>query len=151
MQYLRLQLCKKGSSIKAFAVLSSFLKRGVLSQAFIVSPSQVQLANSKTQLSVEGFSEKHLPVRLTVLDREKRMIAERTISYPAWLLGSERVQEVVPVQGHPRLSEYRTWHTLEGLAAYALLLTAQDELAETQRKIADGLKGFMEKSRAKTI
>jgi hypothetical protein len=79
------------------------------------------------------------------------MIAERTISYPTWLLGSERVQEVVPVQGHPRLSEYRTWHTLEGLAAYALLLTAQDELAETQRTIADGLKGYMEKSRAKPI
>jgi hypothetical protein len=79
------------------------------------------------------------------------MIAERTTSYDKWLLGSERVQEVVPVQGHPRLCEYRTWHTLEGLAAYALILTAQDELDETQRTIADGLKAHMEKSRAKTF
>jgi hypothetical protein len=79
------------------------------------------------------------------------MLAEKTTSYPTWLLGSERVQEVVGVEGHPRLCEYRTWHTLEGLAAYALLLTAQDELEETQRTIADGLKSYMEKSRAKTI
>jgi hypothetical protein len=50
-----------------------------------------------------------------------------------------------------RLCEYRTWHTLEGLAAYALLLTAQPELAETQRLIANGLKIFAEKSRAKTF
>jgi hypothetical protein len=99
---------------------------------------------------VDGFREKYLPVMLTVLDREKRMTAERTTSYPSWLLVSERVQEVIPVQGHPRLCEYRTWHTLEGLAAYALLLTAQDELSETQRQIADGLKTYMEKSRVKT-
>lgn len=79
------------------------------------------------------------------------MIAERSSSYPAWVLGSERVQEVVPVQGHPRLCEYRTWHTIEGIAAYALVLTAQEELAETQRTIADGLKGYMDKSRAKMI
>lgn len=87
---------------------------------------------------------------LTVLDKEKRLIAERTTSYPSWLLGAERVQEVVPVEGHPRLCEYRTWHTIEGIASYALLLAAQDDLSETQRTIADGLKAYMEKSRAKT-
>lgn len=82
-----------------------------------------------------------------MLDREKFMIAERTITYPSWLLGSETVQEAIPIEGHPRLCEYRTWHTFEGFAAYALILTAQEELAETQRTIADGLKAYMEKSR----
>ena len=61
------------------------------------------------------------------------------------------MQEVLPVEGHPRLCEYRTWHTFEGIASYALLLTAQYELDETQRTNADALKKFIEKSRAKTI
>ena len=94
--------------------------------------------------------EKNLSIQLTVLDKDKRMIAERSTSYPPWLLGSERVQEVVPVDGHPRLCEYRTWHTLEGIAAYALALTARDDISETQRTIADSLKAHMEKSRAKS-
>jgi hypothetical protein len=97
---------------------------------------------------VEGFPMRYLPVRLTVLDRERRVIAERSTAYPAWLLGSELVQEVVPVEGHPKLCEYRTWHTLEGIAAYALLLTAQDELAETRRRHAEGLKSYVDMTRS---
>jgi hypothetical protein len=87
---------------------------------------------------------------LTVMDKEKRRIAERTISYPSWLLSSERVQEVLPVPGHPRLCEYRTWQSFEGIASYALAATARDEISEAQRTIADGLKIHTEKSRAKT-
>ena len=87
---------------------------------------------------------------LSALDKEKRIIAERVTSYPPWLLSAERVQEVVPVHGHPRLCEYRTWHTIEGIASYALAFTAQDDLSETQRMIADGLKAYIEKPRAKT-
>jgi hypothetical protein len=60
-------------------------------------------------------------------------------------LGSERVQEIVPVEGENGVCEYRTYHTVEGLAAYYLLLAGTEELVETQRKSADELKTFMER------
>jgi hypothetical protein len=44
-------------------------------------------------------------------------------TYPSWLLSSERVQEVVPIQGHPNICEYRTYHTLTGIASYYLAWT----------------------------
>jgi hypothetical protein len=72
------------------------------------------------------------------------MIAERTNKYPKWLLASERVQEVVPVEGKKNVCEYRTWHTLEGVAAYFLLLTAKDDLDESQKRSAEDLKVFVE-------
>ena len=61
------------------------------------------------QILVEGFTQKRLPVKFTVLDRERKMIAERTTGYPSWLLSSERVQEVVPIEGSKDICEYRTW------------------------------------------
>ena len=60
-----------------------------------------------------------------MLDRESKRIAEGTTTYPSWLLGSERVQEVVPVEGHPGACEYRTYQAIEGVAAYYLLLTTE--------------------------
>jgi hypothetical protein len=84
-------------------------------------------------------------VKLTLLDRERKVIAERSTAYPSWLLSSERVQEVVPMEGHKDLCEYRTWQTFEGVASYLLLLTAQEELAESMRGCADNLKVFMER------
>jgi len=79
-----------------------------------------------------------------MLDREKKIIAELTTGYPPWLLGSERVQEVVPVEGQPGYCEYRTYHTIEGIGAYYLLLTAKEELREIQQRCADDLKAFIE-------
>jgi len=79
-----------------------------------------------------------------MLDRESKRISEMTTHYPHWLLGSERVQEVVPVEGEPGVCEYRTWQTLAGVAAYYLLLTARDELSESQARCAHGLKTFIE-------
>lgn len=86
-----------------------------------------------------------MPFKLTVLDREKKMIAEKTIGYPSWLLSSERVQEVVPIKGHDNLCEYRTWHTLQGIASYFLILLGQEELADAMSGTANRLKVFMEK------
>jgi hypothetical protein len=65
--------------------------------------------------------------------------------YPKWLLGSERVQEVVPIEGRKGWSEYRTYHTVEGVAAYYLLVTATEELDDGQRRTADELKNLLER------
>jgi len=62
-------------------------------------------------------------------------------------LGGETVQEVVPVGGQKGACEYRTYHTVEGLAAYYLLMAATEELAETQQKSADELKTFIERQK----
>jgi hypothetical protein len=102
------------------------------------------LANCQIQLSVEGFPEKIIPIKLTMLDRESCMIAERTTPYPGWLLTTERAQQVVPVEGQKGICEYRTWQTMEGVAAYFFLLVAKDDLLDTQKRCADGLKDFIE-------
>jgi hypothetical protein len=54
------------------------------------------------------------------------------------------VQEVVPVEGRPGYCEYRSWHTLEGIASYYLLLTAKEELCESQKQMAADLRDFLE-------
>lgn len=83
-------------------------------------------------------------MRLTLLDRANKIMTERSTGYPSWLLSSERVQEVVPIEGHNDLCEYRTWHTIEGICGYFLLITAQDELTLALRETANNLKIFME-------
>jgi len=62
-------------------------------------------------------------------------------------LGGETVQEVVPVEGSNGACEYRTYHTIEGLAAYYLLMAATEELADTQQKSAGELKAFIERQK----
>jgi hypothetical protein len=71
-------------------------------------------------------------------------MSEQSTGYPSWLLSSERVQEVVPIEGHNDLREYRTWHTIEGICGYFLLITTQGELSQALRETADNLKNFME-------
>ena len=88
-----------------------------------------------------------MTVQSTVLDREKRQIAEHSLDYPRWLLETERVQEVVAVEGRKNVCEYRTWLTHQGLAAYFLILIAKDELRDSQRRCADDLKIFIDSKR----
>ncbi|QSZ28639.1 hypothetical protein DSL72_003138 [Monilinia vaccinii-corymbosi] len=93
---------------------------------------------------VEGIQDRCVPVVLTVLDPAHRKMAAKTTSYPDWLLGSERVQQVVPIKGRANICEYRTWITLAGIAAYYPLLTARDELEDVIRDAAMELKAFIE-------
>ncbi|KAH7364295.1 hypothetical protein BKA65DRAFT_490948 [Rhexocercosporidium sp. MPI-PUGE-AT-0058] len=69
---------------------------------------------------------------MKVLDRKNRLVAEESTSYPNWLLRSERVQKVIPLDGEPGPCEYRTQHNLYGLASYYLLLTSREDPAEMQ-------------------
>ncbi|CZR50648.1 uncharacterized protein PAC_00522 [Phialocephala subalpina] len=96
------------------------------------------------KLNIVDFPERVVPVRLTMLDHESRRVADMSTTYPKWLLFSERVQEVVPIEGKPGFCEYRTWQTLEGIGAYYLLLTAREDLSESQQKCATELKAFVE-------
>ncbi len=82
-----------------------------------------------------------------MLDRENRKIAEMSTTYPKWLLSSERVQEVLPIEGQPGFCEYRTYQTLEGIGAYYLLLTARDDLYDSQQRCATELKAFVEQGK----
>lgn len=104
-------------------------------------------ANSRFQINFDDFATRIIPIELSLLDRERMRVAERSTSYPPWILGSERVQEVVPIEGYPNVCEYRTFQTIEGIAAYYLVLTAKQELAETQRLVAEDVKMFVEKQR----
>jgi hypothetical protein len=88
-----------------------------------------------------------MQAKLTLLDRESKRLAVLTTSYAPWALASERVQEVVPVEGRPGYCEYRSWWTLEGVAAYYLLLAAKDEFCESQQRSAADLQEFMERNR----
>lgn len=93
---------------------------------------------------MEEIQDRNIPVVLTLLDPARKKMAAKTIGYPDWLLGSERVQHVVSIKGRSNICEYRTWITLEGLAAYYPLLTAKDELQDVARDAAMELKIFIE-------
>ncbi|TVY58127.1 hypothetical protein LCER1_G001920 [Lachnellula cervina] len=97
------------------------------------------------RLSFDGFGSRTARFRITLLDRQRKRVAQRTTTYPRWLLAGETVQEVLPIEGQNGVCEYRTYHTVEGLAAYYLLMAATEELAETQQKSADDLKTFIER------
>lgn len=97
------------------------------------------------QFNIEGFPLHPFHAELTVLDQKKRIIAERTAGYPRWLLSTERVQQVLSIEGHRDLCEYRTWQSFEGIASYFLIFIAREELAESLRVTANGLKSFVEK------
>jgi hypothetical protein len=99
-------------------------------------------------LILEGFSPRTFPAKLTVLDRKTRTIAGRSTGYPQWLLSTERVQQVVSIEGHEYLCEYRTWQTVQGIASYFLILFAKEELAESLRTNATNLKTFVEKEKS---
>ena len=86
-----------------------------------------------------------MQAKLTFLDRESKRLAVLTTSYAPWLLASERVQEVVPVEGQPGFCEYRSWWTVEGVAAYYLLLAVKEEFAESQKRSATDLRDFVER------
>lgn len=64
------------------------------------------------------------------------------------MLGSERVQEVFQLEGEENVCEYRTYHTVEGFAAYYLLMAATEEVSETQQQSADALKAFVERPKS---
>jgi len=66
---------------------------------------------------------KSIRIKLSFLDRKNKKVAEMSTTYPSWLLSSERVQEVVPIQGHSNICEYRTYQTLTGIASYYLAWT----------------------------
>jgi hypothetical protein len=88
--------------------------------------------------------ERVIPIKLTLLDRESRRIAEKSTDFPSCLLCSERVQEVVPIEGQPGFCEYRTYQTIKGLGAYYFLLTHQGDFDDCQQKCATELKHFIE-------
>ncbi|KAF7867392.1 hypothetical protein EAF04_005475 [Stromatinia cepivora] len=93
---------------------------------------------------VEDIRDRCVPVVLTLLDPAHKKMAAKSTQYPDWLLGTERVQEVVPIKGKTNVCEYRTWITLQGLAAYYPLLTAKEELEDVARDAATELKMFVE-------
>lgn len=99
-----------------------------------------------SQLTMEDFPERVIPVELTLLDRESRRLAEASTDshFPNWLLSSERVQEVVPIEDQPGFCEYRTYQTIQGLGAYYLLLAHLEELEDCQQKCATELKAYVE-------
>ncbi|KAH7417260.1 hypothetical protein BKA64DRAFT_718056 [Cadophora sp. MPI-SDFR-AT-0126] len=99
---------------------------------------------------VDGVT-RNVPIQLDILDQQNRVIAEESISYPNWLLKSERIQEVVPLDDEPGFCEYRTQHNLFGLASYYLLLTSKEDLKEIQTHYAREVKFFVEsRNRFKT-
>ncbi|KAF7915752.1 hypothetical protein BELL_0074g00070 [Botrytis elliptica] len=93
---------------------------------------------------VEDIRDRCVPVTLTMLDPVHRKMVAKTTQYPNWLLGSERVQEVVAVKGKANVCEYRTWATVQGIAAYYPLLTAKEEMEDVVRDAATELKLFIE-------
>ncbi|EKD15522.1 uncharacterized protein L3040_009149 [Drepanopeziza brunnea f. sp. 'multigermtubi'] len=104
------------------------------------------------RLTVDDSVSRTIPVRLTALDRERRIISEITTLYPKWLLVSERVQEVLPIQGESEFCEYRTYFTYQGFAAYYLLLATREEMYEIQKQCASDLRYlFEEKIRVKGL
>lgn len=100
-------------------------------------------------MNIDGYGARKSQAKLTLLDRESKRLAVLTTSYPPWLLASERVQEVVPVESHPGHCEYRSWWTLEGVAAYYLVLAAKEEFSETQKRSAADLRDFLERAKFK--
>ncbi|PBP25767.1 hypothetical protein BUE80_DR003302 [Diplocarpon rosae] len=65
-------------------------------------------------------------------------------TWSPWLLASERVQEVLPIESSPGYCEYRTYHTYEGFASYYLLLATREDMIETERQCASDLDAFIQ-------
>ncbi|PBP24044.1 hypothetical protein BUE80_DR005189 [Diplocarpon rosae] len=96
------------------------------------------------QLTDEDTICRTIPVRLTMLDLKRRVVSEVSTMYPRWLLASERVQEVLPIESSPGYCEYRTYHTYEGFASYYLLLATREDMIETERQCASDLDAFIQ-------
>ena len=97
-------------------------------------------------MGIEGYEySRKVKAELTLLDRESKRVALLTTTYAPWLLASERVQEVLPVEGQPGYCEYRTWWTNEGIASYYLLLVTKDDFEDTLTRSATDLRDFMER------
>ncbi|KAE9381641.1 hypothetical protein N431DRAFT_321990 [Stipitochalara longipes BDJ] len=100
------------------------------------------------RLTIDGYEyERKVQAKLTLLDRESKRIALFTTSFAPWLLASERVQEVVPVEGQPGYSEYRTWWTNKGVAAYYLLFAAKEDFEDSLKRSATDLRDLLERGR----
>lgn len=97
---------------------------------------------------VDGIGNRNVAVELTLLDRENRKIADKSLRYPGWLFRSETVQEVIPVAGKEKdYCDYRTWRTFEGIGSYFILMTAaRIDVAEALRDAAYDLKSYMEQN-----
>ncbi|TEY50425.1 hypothetical protein BOTCAL_0276g00050 [Botryotinia calthae] len=136
------------SADDVFRVITSFKKYGSGYSQYEFEHDQERLptvgARGIYSFRVEDIRDRRVPVVLTVLDPAQRKMGAKTTQYPGWLLGSERVQEVVAVKGKTTVCEYRTWLTLEGIAAYYPLLTAKEEMADVVRDAAIELKMFIE-------
>ncbi|CAL3962083.1 unnamed protein product [Diplocarpon coronariae] len=96
------------------------------------------------RLTVDDNTRRTIPVKLTMLDRKRRVVSEVSTIYPKWLLASERVQEVLPIEGSPGYCEYRTYHTYEGFASYYLLLATREDMSEHERQCARDLDAFFQ-------
>jgi hypothetical protein len=81
---------------------------------------------------------------LTRFDRKEKMIVERSDDYMSFLLEIENVHQVLPMEGHQGICEYRSWTTYRGIAAYFLLYLAKEDFEVTQRGFAADVKRFVE-------
>ncbi|KAF7958508.1 hypothetical protein EAE96_002051 [Botrytis aclada] len=136
------------SADDVFRVITSFQKYGSGYSQYEFELDQEKMpavgARGMYTFRVEDIRDRRVPVVLTVLDPAHRKMVAKTTQYPGWLLGSERVQEVVAVKGKTNVCEYRTWMTLQGIAAYYPLLTAKEEMGDIVRDAATELKMFVE-------
>ncbi|KAB8302820.1 hypothetical protein EYC80_006164 [Monilinia laxa] len=136
------------SADEVFGVITSFEKYGSGYSQYKWDDHRDKMpivgAKGLYSFQVEEIQDRNIPVVLTLLDPAHKKMAAKTIGYPDWLLGSERVQQVVSIKGRSNICEYRTWITLEGLAAYYPLLTAKDELQDVAKDAAMELKIFIE-------
>ncbi|TGO28974.1 hypothetical protein BPAE_0020g00190 [Botrytis paeoniae] len=136
------------SADDVFRVITSFKKYGNGYSQYEFEHDQEKMpavgARGMYTSRVEDIRDRRVPVVLTVLDPAHRKMVAKTTQYPNWLLGSERVQEVVAVKGKTNVCEYRTWLTLQGIAAYYPLLTAKEEMEDVVRDAATELKMFIE-------
>ncbi|KAF7913771.1 uncharacterized protein EAF01_000177 [Botrytis porri] len=136
------------SADDVFRVITSFKKYGNGYSQYEFEHDQEKLpvvgAMGMYTFRVVDIRDRRVPVMLTMLDPVHKKMVAKTTQYPNWLLGSERVQEVVPVKGRTNVCEYRTWSTVQGIAAYYPLLTAKEEMEDVVKDAATELKMFIE-------
>lgn len=94
-----------------------------------------------------GTTRRDTPILVTIVEelndgRNGYRVAWKALGYSAWVLRSERVQEIVDLSSGK--TQYKTWETFGGPLAYVLRALYKEDLILRFRDWSNDLKGYVE-------
>lgn len=97
---------------------------------------------------MKGMKERAYPVECTLLDRERKLVAWRSLTAPLFLVHAEKVHEVVPIHGEKNVCDLRVWETVGGMLGLPMRYFLQGSFTEGCKRTTDDLKDYIENKKA---